>query len=175
MKFMKKWGALVLVLAVLMGLLGGLMWITSRPVVLKAAELTAVEPTESYPECQLSLGISHGRIRSAVFQNESTQSFYHGDPPDYSGLEVCLNGVWYHVPHREYATAGEGKVTGPGENFSFEPVLSPYGKLPNGQYRLSFGYWQEDLDKNEPITQQAFFVSYAPFEIQNGQYVLPRS
>ena len=173
MKWMQKWWKLLLVLAVLAGLLGGGIWATSRPVVLDPAQLTAAETGQSHPDCRLSLEVSRGRVQRAEFHNESGETFYHGDPPDYSGLEVCLGGVWYHVPHRDYATAGVGKETGPGETFSFAPILSPYGRLPDGQYRLSFGYWLWDEKEDVYLSQRPFFVSYAGFAIQKGQWVLP--
>lgn len=173
MKALKKWSGLVLTLAVLAVGLGVFAWYTARPVDLDPAELTPAETAESYPGCTLSLEVAGQSIRQASFFNGSTQYFYHGDPPDYSGLEVLLEGTWYHVPHKEYATAGVGKVTGPGEQFSFEPILSPYGRLPDGQYRLSFGYWEYDPNWDVPLRERPFYVSYARFDVENGRYVTP--
>lgn len=175
MKALKKWSGLVLTLAVLAAGLGVFAWYTARPVDLDPAELTPAETAESYPDCTLSLEVAGRSIRQASFFNGSTQYFYHGDPPDYSGLEVLLEGTWYHVPHKEYATAGVGKVTGPGEQFSFEPILSPYGRLPDGQYRLSFGYWEDAPDSDEPLHERPFYVSYARFAVESGRYVTPDS
>ena len=171
MKFLKKWGGLMAALAVLAAGVGALVWYTSRPVELNPAKLTPAETAEPYPGCTLSLELAGRSIRQASFFNGSTEYFYHGDPPDYSGLEVLLEGTWYHVPHRDYSTAGVGKVTGPGEQFSFEPILSPYGRLPDGQYRLSFGYWENDPNWNEPLRERPFYVSYARFDVENGKYV----
>ena len=173
MKVWKKWRNLILVLAVLAGGTGALMWYLHRPVVLDPAQLTAADTLSAYPGTELSLEIAHGTIRGAVFRNESTRTVYHGDPPDYSGLEVCLEGIWYHVPHQEYATSGVGEKTGPGECFAFEPILSPYGTLPDGQYRLSFGYWPYDGGEDMPLRQQTLFVCYARFDSQKGQCVFP--
>ena len=173
MKALKKWSGPVLTLAVLAVGLGVFAWYTARPVDLDPAELTPAETAESCPDCTLSLEVAGRSIRQASFFNGSTQYFYHGDPPDYSGLEVLLEGTWYHVPHKEYATAGVGKVTGPGEQFSFEPILSPYGRLPDGQYRLSFGYWEYDPNWDVPLRERPFYVSYARFDVENGRYVTP--
>ena len=173
MKALKKWSGLVLTLAVLGVGLGVFAWYTARPVDLDPEELTPAETAESYPDCTLSLEVAGRSIRQASFFNGSTQYFYHGDPPDYSGLEVLLEGTWYHVPHRDYSTAGVGKVTGPGEQFSFDPILSPYGKLPDGQYRLSFGYWENDPNWDEPLRERPFCVSYARFDVESGRYVIP--
>lgn len=175
MKFLKKWGALMVVLGVLAVGLGTLVWYTSRPVVLDPAKLTPAETVESYPKCALSLELAGRSIPEATFCNESATYFYHGAPPDYSGLEVLLEGMWYHVPHRDYATAGVGQVTGPGEQFSFEPILSPYGTLPDGQYRLSFGYWEYDPNWDKPLHERPFYVSYARFDVESGRYVTPDS
>lgn len=173
MKFLRKWGALIVVLGVLAVGLGTLAWYTSRPVVLDPAKLTLAETVETFPGCTLSLELAGRSIPEAAFCNESTEYFYHGDPPDYSGLEVLLEGRWYHVPHRDYATAGTGQITGPGASFSFEPILDPYGKLPDGQYRLSFGYWKEDPDSDELLCERPFYVSYAQFDVENGRCVIP--
>lgn len=173
MKALKKWSGLVLTLAVVAVGLGVFAWYTARPVDLDPGKLTPAETAESYPDCTLSLEVAGRSIRQASFFNGSTQYFYHGDPPDYSGLEVLLEGKWYQVPHRDYATAGVGQGTGPGERFSFEPILSPYGTLPDGQYRLSFGYWEDDPDSDEPLHERPFYVSYARFDVESGRYVTP--
>ena len=175
MKALKKWSGLVLTLAVLAAGLGVFAWYTARPVDLDPAELTPAETVEPYPGCALSLEVAGRSIRQASFFNGSTQYFYHGDPPDYSGLEVLLEGTWYHVPHKEYATAGVGQGTGPGECFLFEPILSPYGTLPDGEYRLSFGYWEDAPDSDEPLHERPFYVSYARFAVESGRYVTPDS
>lgn len=85
-------------------------------------------------------------------------------------LDGLLGGVWYHVPHRGYATAGVGKETGPGEIFSFAPILSPYGRLPDGQYRLSFGYWLWDEKEDVYLSQRPFFppMPFLPSKRDNG-------
>lgn len=175
MKALKKWSGLVLTLAVVAVGLGVFAWYTARPVNLNPAELTPAETVEPYPGCALSLEVAGRSIRQASFFNGSTQYFYHGDPPDYSGLEVLLEGKWYHVPHRDYVTAGVGQGTGPGECFLFEPILSPYGTLPDGQYRLSFGYWEDAPDSDEPLHERPFYVSYARFAVESGRYVTPDS
>lgn len=174
MKALKKWSGLVLTLAVVAVGLGVFAWYTARPVNLNPAELPPAETVEPYPGCALSLEVAGRSIRQASFFNGSTQYFYHGDPPDYSGLEVLLEGKWYHVPHRDYVTAGVGQGTGPGECFLFEPILSPYGTLPDGQYRLSFGYWEYDPNWDKPLRDQPFYVSYVRFDVKNGKYVAYR-
>ena len=173
-QWIKKWGGVGLFLVLFLAALGGFIWFTSRPVELKTENLIPAETWESYPGTELSLELTKYKL-SATFRNHSDMTFYHGDPPDYSGLEVLLEGTWYHVPHKDYATAGVGKDAGPGDNFTFEPILSPYGKLPDGQYRLSFGYWYDDPERDVPLSEQPFYVSYALFDVVKGVYAQPET
>ena len=47
--------------------------------------------------------------------------------------------------------------------------MEPYGTLPDGHYRLCFGYWQDD--DSGPLQDELFYVSAVPFDIQRGRYV----
>ena len=109
------------------------------------AELTPAEPLlDTYPG-QVSLFCQPVRSSTALsltFENHTDRIFYHGDPPDYERLDVELEGHWYTVPVKPYGTAGVGTETGPGETFTYEPLLEAgYGDLPDGRYRICFGIW----------------------------------
>ncbi len=173
MKGRKKWVGFVLVLAVCGGALSGLIRHTSHPAALDPAELTPAEALESYPGTELSLELKGGKI-GLIFWNNSDTAFDHdGSPSVDVGVEVLLDGIWYEVPCENYATAGVDRITGPGETFRAKPILEPYGKLPDGQYRLSFGYWKYDPAWEKPLNQQPFYTSYARFHVTEGQYALP--
>lgn len=175
MRAVKKWGGdifAVLFLAVL----GIFLWHSSHPDPQEEKLIPAipVETNDAYPGTSLSLELGTDKIQSASFANDSDTIFYHGDPPDQSGLEVLLEDGWYHVPHKEFYIAGVGKFTEPGNTFAFEPIQTPYGKLPDGQYRLSFSYmyfdpeWERALVENPDYAE---YTLYARFDITDGKYV----
>lgn len=170
--WLKKWSGFCVFLILLICMLGCFIWVTSRPVSLKAEELTLAEPCETYPGTELSLDLTKYQI-NLTFVNNSGAPFDHGDPPD-CDLEVLLDGAWYYVPYKDYATAGTGRITQPGETFSFQPILKPYGKLPDGQYRLAFGYWYYDPAWEGPQNEQPFYMAYARFDVADSVYVLPQ-
>ncbi|MGE4277773.1 MAG: immunoglobulin-like domain-containing protein [Lawsonibacter sp.] len=164
----RKWAGFGVAVTLIILVLGAFVWWTSRPVALNAAELTPAGEGTSWPGTELSLNLTKYTLE-LTFVNDSSQAFYHGDPPDYCGLEVQSDGAWYQVPHKDYSTAGVGAVTGPGERFTFKPNLSPYGTLPDGQYRISFGYWKDET----PLADTPAGVLYARFNRADGGYVLP--
>lgn len=168
MKRIRTWSGFCVAVALVVLTLSAFVWWTSRPVVLNAAELTPAREGTPYPETALTLELIESRISRLTFQNNSDQTFYHGDPPDYWGLEVQLDGMWYEVPHKDDSVAGVGATTGPGESFTFEPYMSPYGTLPDGQYRISFGYWGDEI----PLADAPVGVLYARFNRVDGVYRL---
>ena len=171
MKKNREWAGFALfVLAAAVGI-SGFVWWTSRPVELAAEDLIPTETCESYPETELSLELTKYKI-AVTFHNNSDTTFYHGDPPDYSSLDVRLDGKWYYVPHEDYSTAGVGMETGPEQSFTFEPILAPYGKLPDGEYRISFGFWNAEV---MPIDRLPEGVLYARFDVSDGYYIQPQT
>lgn len=178
MKSIKRWMGPVLGLAVCAGALGGLSWYVSRPIssdpaVLDPAELTAAETIESYPGTELSLELNDSKI-DLIFWNNSDAAIDHdGSPSVDIGVEVLLDGTWYEVPCENYATGGVDRVTGPGETFRAKPILDPYGKLPDGQYRISFGYWCRDPASEGPLRGQPCYKAYARFDVARGRCALP--
>lgn len=176
MNTIKKWGGCIFAVLFLAAL-SLFLWHTSRPVTLRAEELTPATPAgegNAYPGTSLSLELGTDRIQSATFTNDSDTIFEHGDPPDRSGLEVLLEDSWYHVSHKAIYYVGVGKITEPGNTFTFEPIQEPYGKLPDGQYRLSFSYmyfdpeWERALVENPDYAE---YTLYARFDITDGKYV----
>lgn len=178
MKFIKEWGKLCVMVALLLAALGVLLWYTSRPVVLNPAELTPAETHESYPGVELLLDIT-GHQMTMTLENNSNTQMESGASVDQDrnlietpGVDVLLDGVWYNVPHKTYASAGVGLELASGEEVSIRASMSPYGKLPDGHYRLSFGYWKQTPEEDRtPLSQRPFYVSRARFDIVNGKYV----
>lgn len=168
-RFFLTWWKLLSVLSLGAVILGAAIWRTTRPVVLDPAALTLSQLPPSCPGTQLRLELSPRRISTATFFNGSDLTFYHGDPPDYWGVDVQLDGQWYQVPCRDFVTAGTGMNIAPGEQYSFTPYMEPYGILPDGHYRLCFGYWQDD--GSGPLKDELFYVSSAPFDIQHRRFV----
>ena len=169
---MKK---VIAVLALVLAAGAALFFLNRPPAPFDPAELTPAETANPYPGevyllCQT---VSSPNSLTLWFLNHTDQTFYHGDPPDRMSLQVLLDDLWYNVPHREYSTAGEGTVTGPGEKFIFAPILSPHGDLPDGQYRIAFGYWEYDPQSDAPISRQPYYQSCAEFRIEDGRYALP--
>lgn len=169
MRRIRTWPGFCVAAALVVLALSAFAWWTSRPVALNAAELTPAREGKPYPETALSLELIESRISRLTFQNNSDQTFYHGDPPDYCGLEVQLDGLWYEVPHKDSPDAGVGTATGPGDSFTFKPNLSPYGTLPDGKYRISFGYWRDET----PLSDALAGLLYARFNRVDGAYTLP--
>ncbi len=170
MGWVRKWAGVWAVGALFVLILSAFAWWTSRPVALKAAELTPAREATLWPGTELSLSLTKYKLE-ITFVNNSSLAFYHGDPPDDCGLEVLLDGAWYEVPRRDYDTVGVGAVTEPGESFTFEPNLSPYGTLPDGQYRISFGYWRDE----EPLADALAGIVSVRFDRADGGYVLPET
>lgn len=168
-RFFLTWWKLLSVLSLGAVILGTAIWHTTRPVVLDPEALTLSQLPPSCPGTQLWLELSPRRISTATFFNGSDLTFYHGDPPDYWGVDVQLDGHWYQVPCRDYVTSGVGMNIAPGEQYSFTPYMQAYGTLPDGRYRLCFGYWQDD--GSGPLKDELFYVSAVPFDIQRGRYV----
>ena len=81
------------------------------------------------------------------------------------GLEVKLDGVWYSVPHEEIITAGVGLELSPGASVSGKLDLSPFGRLPDGQYRALYTASPRDSDET--------CAAYAYFDIADGLFALP--
>lgn len=181
MKALKKWSGLVLTLAVLAAGLGVFAWYTARPVDLDPAELTRAETVEPYPGTELSLEIN-GALINLTFSNHSDARLESGASVDgernlffSGGLQVLLDGQWYEVPSETYATAGVGLELEPGDSVSGQYSLSPYGTLPDGQYRITFGYWQRSPSEQDPLLRQPYHQSYARFAVESGRYVTPDS
>lgn len=53
--------------------------------------------------------------------------------------------------------------------------LSQYGRLPDGQYRLSFVYWQQAPGDERPRKDLPLYASYTGLEILGGNDTLPTS
>lgn len=179
MKAWKEAGALVLTIAVLAVGAGFFSWYTSRPMVLDPAELTQAETVEDYPGAELSLEVN-GSLMELTFSNHSDARLESGASVDGErnlsfggGLQVLLDGQWYEVPSEPYATAGVGLELEPGDSVSGQYSLSPYGQLPDGQYRIALGYWQRSPGEKDPLLRQPYHQSYARFDVESGHYMAP--
>ena len=171
----KKWGPFCGVLAILLGGLAVFAWFTSRPVSLRAEELTPAETMEAYSGADLTLETT-GYQLYLTFSNFSDARLESGASVDRegkllfdAGLAVLLDEQWYWVPRKEYDTAGVGLEVEPGDTVQGQVFLSPYGKLPDGQYRITFGYWHRSSDG--PLQEQDYYESYAQFCVEGGRYI----
>lgn len=178
-RILKQYSIAFVLAAVLLALIGFFLW-KSQPVPLEAAGLTPAETEESYPGVELTLesngyqiGLifsnnSDARLESGAAVGRNNELFFSG------GLEILLDGVWYTVPHKDYATAGVGLELEPGDSVSGYYSLSPYEKLPDGQYQLPVGYWVFDPELGYPLAgRHPYYVTYARFDIVDGRYTLP--
>lgn len=169
---LNKCALLLALCLVLSGLIGFFLW-QDRPLDLDPDLLALSDDQRGLgsPEAELALDIRPGRIdlsltnlgRESLFSGASVGSenrlFTGGE------IEVLLNGRWYQVPQERYASAGVGIELAPGESFQAEVVLHPERRLPDGQYRFSFGYQcGGDMLRH---------VSFARFDVVKGRYVQP--
>ena len=111
-RFFLTWWKLLSVLSLGAVILGTAIWHTTRPVALDPEALTLSQLPPSCPGAQLRLELSPHRISTATFFNGSDLTFYHGDPPDYCGVDVQLNGQWYDVPCRAISSSAMRKPGG---------------------------------------------------------------
>jgi hypothetical protein len=180
-QLLKQYAGGLILLALLTALTSACLW-SSRPVRLDAAELTPAETLESLPGLELYLDTHRGHTLSMTVMNRSGLSVESGGSVDQDatlyldpGLDVLLNGAWYNVPYEPYASAGVGLELAPGEEIEGQTGLSQYGRLPDGQYRLSFVYWQQAHGDERPRKDLPLYASYTGLEILDGNYILPTS
>ena len=137
-------------------LIGACLW-SSRPVRLDAGALTPAETLDSLPGLELYLDTHRGHTLSMTVVNRSGLSVESGGSVDQDaalylepGLDVLLNGTWYNVPYEPYTSAGVGLELDPVEEIEGQVRLSQFRRLPDGQYRLSFGYWTQAPEDERP-------------------------
>ena len=125
----KKWGPFCGMLAILLGGLAAFAWFTSRPVSLRAEELTPAETMEAYSGAELTLETT-GYQLYLTFSNFSDARLESGASVDRegkllfdAGLTALLDGQWYWVPHKEYDTAGVGLEVEPGDTVQGQVFL----------------------------------------------------
>lgn len=178
-QLLKQYAGGLILLALLTALIGACLW-SSRPVRLNAAELTPAETLDSLPGLELYLDAHRGHTLSMTVVNRSGLSVESGGSVDQDatlyldpGLDVLLNGTWYNVPYEPYASAEVGLELGPGEKIEGQVSLSQFGRLPDGQYRLSFVYWQQAPGDEHPLKDLPLYASYTGLEISDGNYTLP--
>ena len=165
--------ALILVLAA--G--AALLLLTRPPEPFDPAELTPAETVLSYPGAELSLEIS-GRQVALTFSNHSGARLDTGVAVGtdrerffFGGLDVFLDGRWYQVPHKDIATAGVGLELAPGDSVPGAFSFTAYDALPDGQYRIPYGYWTFDPASDQSHRTNPYYESYVTFAIQNGKYL----
>lgn len=171
--WMKKWGGLGLFLVLFLAALGGFIYATSRPMALKAEDLTPAAADNTDPGLELSLSLT-GQQLQMTFRNNTDFTLDSGASVDgnheivvSAHLDILLDGVWYTVPYEPYATAGIGLELEPGDVCQVRVSLSHYDRLPDGQYRVSFG--------GQRRSTGAYYRAYARLDVENGLYVLPET
>lgn len=164
-------------------LIGACLW-SSRPVRLDAGALTPAETLDSLPGLELYLDTHRGHTLSMTVVNRSGLSVESSGSADQDttlylepGLDVLLNGngIWYNVPYEPYTSAGVGLELAPGEEVEGQVRLSQFGRLPDGQYRLSFVYWKHIPGDERHRKDLPLYASYTGLEISDGSYTLPTS
>ena len=180
-QLLKQYAGGLILLALLTALIGACLW-SSRPIRLNASELTPAETLDSLPGLELYLDTHRSHTLSMTVVNRSGLSVESGGSVDQDatlyldpGLDVLLNGTWYNVPYEPYASAGVGLELAPGEEIEGQTSLSQYGHLPDGQYRLSFVYWQQAPGDERPRKELPLYASYTGLEISGGNDTLPTS
>ncbi|MBQ6197320.1 MAG: hypothetical protein IJK47_07850 [Lachnospiraceae bacterium] len=152
-------------------------WIASC--LTEAGELRQAENIELVPKYQ-----SPELIRLDLI-NKGTEAWTYGE--DYA-LQVFLEGKWYGVP----AMTADGLIFSavaygvePGQNKEIACSFLPFGKLPDGRYRIVKGGWTTDSlgrDQNgqaaaeftvsaEEETSLADEASHPPYVETDGQGV----
>lgn len=167
--------ALILVLAA-----GAALFLLTRPPEpFDPAELTPAETADSYPGTELSLEIS-GRQVALTFANHSGARLDTGAAVGadrerffFGGLDVFLDGRWYQVPKEDMASVGVVLELEPGDSVSGAYSFAGYGDLPDGRYRISFGYREYDPALDVPNSQRPYYETYTEFLVEDGRYALP--
>ena len=71
---------------------------------------------------------------------------------------------------KPYGTAGVGTETGPGETFTYEPLLEAgYGDLPDGRYRICFGIWDVTSRGDAPLGELDGIIPVC-FTVEQGKF-----
>ena len=171
---MKK---VIAILALVLAAGAALFFLNRPPAPFDPAELTPAETLEDYPGTELSLEID-GHVLNVTFQNNSDSWLSSGASVDGNkdlflcgGLAVLLDGRWYQVPHKDIAIAGVGLELAPGDSVPGAFSFTAYDALPDGQYRIPYGYWTFDPASDRPHSENPYYESYVTFAIQNGKYV----
>lgn len=103
--------------------------------------LTASGAEEPLPDVPMELAVNGETVFWTV-TNYSGQALSHSNGGG-AGLEVLLDGVWYGVPTvsgAHYAVTAEGHTLPDGESYSYTLWREKYGDLPDGTYRVVFGF-----------------------------------
>ena len=171
--WMKKWGGLGLFLVLLLAILGGFLYHTSRPMALKAEDLTPAAAGNTDPGLELSLSLT-GQQLQMTFRNNAGFTLDSGASVDGNreivvspNLDILLDGTWYTVPCEPYTIFGIGLELEPGDVCQARVSLSHYDRLPDGQYRVSFG--------GKRWSTGAYYRAYARLDVENELYVLPET
>ena len=174
----KLFGGSILPAIILAAAVLAYVWFLSRPPEpFDPAELTPAETLEAYPGTELSLEID-GHVLNVTFQNNSDSWLSSGATIDenkhlflHGGLAVLLDGRWYQVPHKDIATAGVGLELAPGDSVPGAFSFTAYDALPDGQYRIPYGYWTFDPASDRSHRANPYYESYVTFAVQNGKYL----
>ena len=172
-QWLKQWGGVGLFLVLFLIGLGGFIWFTSRPVELKAEDLTPAEERNTDPGLELSLALTGQQLRMTFVNNSGftldSEASVDGNREliVHGSLDILLDGVWYTVPCEPFATAGVGLELAPGGTVQARMVLLQYGKLPDGQYRVSFG--------GKRLSTGVWYTAFARLDMEKGMYVLPET
>lgn len=173
MAAVKKYSGFILFMLCFVCFIGSLVWYANQPVSLVAEELTSAGDQETYPGTSLVLDFPTAKTISATVVNDSGRIFCMDDSP-YIDVDILLDGSWYTVPRKSYAVAGASYTIKPGRTYTFQPTLEHHGKLPDGQYRMSF---QVSAESGESDYDRTYYDTdyhvYARFDVVEGGYVPP--
>lgn len=177
---LKKYALAAVFILFLAVLVTFFLWL-DRPMALDPTQLAQAECQECYPGVELVLDIRPGQLDMTLINHSDAMLSFGaavaaGDRLFTSGgIEAALNGRWYQVSQKRYASAGVDIGLAPEETFQARIFLNPERKLPDGQYRFAFHYQCGKPEGELPVREQPGYCSYARFDVVNGAYTQPES
>lgn len=121
---------------------------------------SAQEPSELKPaeeitvreDVLLKLSEEEGKHCLTV-TNQGQEPLNHGNAGT-ALLQVNRDGTWYVVPMLpDWGYTLEGYTLKPGQSYSGAFFWDAYGELPDGDYRLAFGFNQDYPDLTYAVTE----------------------
>lgn len=115
-------------------------------------ELRPAEEITVREDVLLELSEKEGKF-CLIVTNQGQETLKHGNSGSVS-LQVNQDGTWYNVPMLpDWGYTLEGYTLEPGQSYSGGFSWDAYGELPDGDYRLVFGFNQNYPDLTYAVTK----------------------